>query len=411
MVSRPEPLRLQEFRTAEAVDLSSDELAALRRLVPSVRVTPSARSGRWDLTAGSDVGAVRLGERDIHIAPKIGLDRLLFLLSFSVRRLRWRDDDVVFDEDADLVEVLLAAYARSLEVALGRGVLRGYRVEEAALMTVRGRIDVNEQLRRRYGRMPPIEVRYDDYTEDIVVNQLLKAALVRCRQVRVRSERLAMLLRRFEFTLAEVSDVEFDARHLPDVAFNRLNEHYRPAVELAQLILRSLTIEQGPRGRQSASAFLINMNAAFEDFVVVALREALGLDARSFPQGARGRRVRLDEMERVKLEPDLSWWEGKGCRFVGDVKYKRVSVEGILHPDLYQLLAYTVALDLPAGLLIYATGEADAVEHEVVHLGKRLRVEVLDASGTPGQTMTEVARIAGVIRSLRDLGLSPGRAA
>lgn len=411
MAPRPEPLRLQEYVPKRCIELSGEQLDGLRRLVPSLRVTPSLDAGRWDLTPGADVGSVRLGDLDVHIAPKIGMERLLFLVSYSLNRLRWREDEVAFDQDADLVEVLLAAFARSLETALGRGVLRGYRVEEAALMTVRGRIDVNEQLRRRYGRMPPIEVRYDDYTEDIVVNQLLKAALVRCRRVRVRSDRLASLLRRFEFTLAEVSDVEFDARRLPEVTFNRLNAHYRPAVELARLILRSLSIEQGPRSGQLASAFLINMNAAFEDFVVVALREALHVDARIFPQGARGRRVRLDERERVKLEPDISWWDGKACRFVGDVKYKRVSAEGILHPDLYQLLAYTVALDLPAGLLIYATGEAEAVEHEVVHLGKRLRVEVLDASGSPSETLAEVARIAEVIRSMRELTSASTRAA
>ena len=28
---------------------------------------------------------------------------------------------------------------------------------------------------------------------------------------------------------------------------------------------------------------------------------------------------------------------------VGDLKYKRVNVEGVKHPDLYQLLAYATA--------------------------------------------------------------------
>ena len=39
--------------------------------------------------------------------------------------------------------------------ALPRGVLQGYRSEEDALPTVRGRIRFDEQIKRRYGRFPP----------------------------------------------------------------------------------------------------------------------------------------------------------------------------------------------------------------------------------------------------------------
>lgn len=27
---------------------------------------------------------------------------------------------------------------------------------------------------------------------------------------------------------------------------------------------------------------------------------------------------------RIGLEPDLTWWDGRACEFVGDAKYKRI---------------------------------------------------------------------------------------
>ena len=69
------------------------------------------------------------------------------------------------------------------------------------------------------------------------------------------------------------------------------------------------------------------MNGVFEDFVVVALREVLGVSERAFHKGARGRELYLDSDRRVSLEPDISWWEA-GCAFVGDVKYKALSTAG-----------------------------------------------------------------------------------
>ena len=93
--------------------------------------------------------------------------------------------------------------------------------------------------------------------------------------------------------------------------------------------------------------------------------------------------MRLDKTRRVRLEPDLSWWQDRCCVFVGDAKYKNVAGErSVPNADLYQLLAYVTALDLPGGLLIYAQGEADTTTYRVRHSRKRLEVAALDLSGT-----------------------------
>jgi 5-methylcytosine-specific restriction enzyme subunit McrC len=110
--------------------------------------------------------------------------------------------------------------------------------------------------------------------------------------------------------------------------------------------------------------------------------------------------VDLDRDGRIGLRPDLSWWGAGRCRFVGDVKHKPTSAKGVLHPDLYQLLAYTIATGLPAGLLVYAAGECDEAEHVVELAGKTLHVRVLDLRGSPSEILTEVGEIAGLVRRL-----------
>ncbi len=144
------------------------------------------------------------------------------------------------------------------------------------------------------------------------------------------------------------------------------------------------------------------MNAVFEDFVVGALREALGLSPDVLVQGGGGRSLRLDEAGTVALEPDLSWWDGAVCTFVGDVKYKRVQASGINHPDLYQLLAYTIATGLPGGLLVYAAGEGSPTTHTVRHVGKHIEVVTLDLADAPHAVLERIAEVAARIRRLRD---------
>ena len=141
----------------------------------------------------------------------------------------------------------------------------------------------------------------------------------------------------------------------------------------------------------------MDMNQVFQEFVTVALREELGVSERVFGEHSIGS---LDEEGAVRLRPDLTWRDGSRCTFVGDVKYKQTD-NGVPNADLYQLLAYTTALDLPGGLLIYAQGERKPSTHTVRHSGKRLEVAALDLSGTLKMTLTRVRELAQRVAGLR----------
>ena len=70
--------------------------------------------------------------------------------------------------------------------------------------------------------------------------------------------------------------------------------------------------------------------------------------------------------------------------------------------DLYQLLAYATALDLPGGLLIYAQGEAEGATYDIRHTCKQLEVVALDLSGSLEEILERVKAIAHRIEFLRD---------
>jgi 5-methylcytosine-specific restriction enzyme subunit McrC len=395
-------LTLIEYKPKQAVPLAPEQRDGLLRVAPSVSVAPTlGQEGCYDLTPGSHVGAVHLPELAIEIRPKIPVDRVLFLVSYALDPRKWKAEQFIFAPERSLVEAVILSFVAQVRRSFRRGVLQGYRTEEAALATVRGRLRFDEQIREHFGLFPPIEVRYDEFTEDIEVNRLIKAAILRLGRLRIRSEEARRSLRAFDTLLANVAVIDYNPRRLPEVHYDRLNEHYKPAVELARLILRSISLELS-HGRLPGCSFLVDMNQVFEDFLVVALREALHLSEKVFPQGVKGRQLRLDEAGQVHLQPDLSWWIGSSCVFVGDVKYKRVNASGIEHPDLYQLLAYATATGLPDGLLVYAAGEGEPVTHRVAYVGKELHIRTLDLSGTPDAIIGQVAKLGKEVKKLRD---------
>ena len=394
---------LQEHTTSQdPLRLSSAQRRQLEGIVPSFGFEPAEMEGAYLLRPGSVVGAVEVGDLSILIHPKIGIPQLLSLACYAMGIVKHQDLGMFdFRRDEALPDVLACALSDAARQAFRRGLLHGYRTEEEALYGIRGRIRFDDQLRRRYAIALPVEVRYDEFTNDILANQLVKAATLRLGRFQLRSQEARRGLGWVGGMLSGVSLAEFLPRRVPEVAFDRLNDHYRLVVELARLILRHSEF-QSSRGEVRASGFLVNMDDLFEKFVTRALREALGVSERTFRKVLHRDGLTLDENRDVRLYPDLSWWDGSVCRFVGDAKYKRVSGQRIPNADLYQMLAYATALDLPGGMLIYAQGEAKPIVHKVRHLDKWLEVAALDLSGTLDQVLARVEELADRIVGLRN---------
>lgn len=225
-------ISLREHETSSPISLTVEQRDALRKLVPDLRIEAApGELSAYLLTPGSRVGAVALEHLAVDIAPKLSIQRVLFLVSYSLGLAKWGDRPFEMTTPDSLVEAIVPIFAHHLERALRRGVLQGYRTEEDALMGVRGRIRFDDQVRRRFGIFVPVEVRFDDFTEDILENRLLKAALAALGRLRLRSESSRQSLRRFNHVLDVVSLQAFDPRNVPQINYTRLNEHYRPAVE------------------------------------------------------------------------------------------------------------------------------------------------------------------------------------
>ena len=394
---------LQEHQQSEPLTLSTAELQTLLREAKALDLSIAPASGEgseYILRPGSTVGAVEVGGLSVLIQPKIGIPQLLSLACYAIGKVRLRQEELDFPEEYALPDVLARVLASHARRAFSRGLLHGYRTEDEALYTVRGRIRFDEQVRRRSGVPLPVEVRYDEFTDDILANRLVKAAAYRLGRMRLRWPKARTDLGWVAGILDNVTPVEFPASAVPEVAFDRLNEHYRGVVGLSRLILRHTAFESARRDRDKvrASGFLMDMNVVFQEFLTVALREALGVSAHTFGERAIDS---LDKGGLVHLRPDLVWRDGSSCVFVGDAKYKNITGERVPSADLYQMLAYVTALDLPGGLLIYAKGEADVAAYVVRHSGKRLEVAALDLSGALDDVFARVRGIAYKVRRLR----------
>lgn len=373
---------------AEAAALGSAELAIVSR-------TPGTAD--WTVAAGTKVGVARVGELQVSIRPKIAIDRLVFLMGYAAKPTFWRNHSVMLDAESDLPEALAQAFTRLASKAVEQGLLQGYKTVDESLAVVRGRIRVRDQISRHYGVGLPLEVTYDDFTTDIAENQILLTAATRLLRMPGITKPVRHSLQRLRLQMTGVSLLKRGAL-LPTWVSSRLNARYEAPLHLAALILAGDSFEQRV-GDVHVCGFVFDMWKIYEDFVSIALREALA------PYGGTAslqHRMHLDEARNVEMRPDFLWTGRDGRRIVVDAKYKAEKPAGFPQADLYQLLAYCTVLGLADGHLIYAKGNQAAIAHSIQGAGVTVHCQTLDLNEPPAQLLAQVRHLATALVSSGD---------
>ena len=248
-----------------------------------MRADSEGTEAAYHLTPGATVGAVEIGDLSVLIEPKIGIRQLLSMACYAMGAYKSQDRRLFdFKEEETLPDTLALALSAAARRAFSRGLLHDYLTREEALYTIRGRIRFDDQIRRRFGIPMPIEVRYEEFTDDILANRLVKAAAARLGGMRLRSQPA-----RSGSGMDRGYAGQYLAGGVP--AWGRTGRPLRPpqralsrdVVELSRLILRHSSFESG-RGKVRATGFLMDMNVVFQEFVTVALREALGVSGNAF---------------------------------------------------------------------------------------------------------------------------------
>jgi 5-methylcytosine-specific restriction enzyme subunit McrC len=345
------------------------------------------------------VGAVRVGDVQVQVTPKekVGLSRLLFLLGYA-RDPGFQPEDVAGLDQPDTLAALAESLARQAERALSRGVLQGYQRVDDSLRTVRGRIRIGDQIARRPGLLIPLEVSYDEFTVDCAENRILRTAVRRMQSVPQLSDSARRRLAHLDARLQGVQVVRRGERR-PRWQPTRMNELYRPALRLAEIVLDHLSAEVGDRDVQVA-AFVVSMWQVFEDFVTTALIEAFAsrpgrtetqlkqhLDV---PHAGRPSAVAM-RVDVVHVDP-----HGQP-QLIFDAKYKHADSSGrYSNADYYQMLAYCTALGVSRAWLVYAQGSGRPVERHIVNTDVTVVEYPLDLRAPPTGLLRQVDELAAV---------------
>lgn len=344
--------------------------AASRRLAKGDGAGPTVLTrDRTNLCAAQVTGILRTRDAQLEILPKVDDDDRILARKTLMRMLARVWDLPVLANDlasivstgGDILEVLIRIFADELFSAVHRGLPHGYVEHEDDLPALRGRLDFTRQFTRLAATPQRLACRFDEFTPDIPINRVLKAAvrlLSRLSRHRDNQRKLHELLPAFD-GVAELSTSA--ASQGTGVLLDRTNRAYHRLYDMAQRFLRS-EHQSIYTGNGDGFALLFEMNTLFEEFIGRTVEQALQPKGWTVslqrPQSTA--LIRESGIGAFRTKPDIHLVApGSGSPVIIDTKWKQLTTGsssppwGVSSADVYQMMAYGQVYDAQTIILLY----------------------------------------------------------
>ena len=233
-------------------------------------------------------------------------------------------------QNLPLLEIFISMFLCELEALVKKGIKSDYVALEENLNFLRGKLNINEQIKRNSIHKERFYVGYSEFLSDIKINRIIKTTL-KFLYKKSNSSKNQQKIRELLFIFDEVSECEDYKNFFAKLVINRQVKHYEQTLLWCKIFLLNNSFTPH-NGDDLAFALLFDMNALFESYVGNFIKKKFQSTALQHSE-----KHLIEDPKSFKLRPDI-FLKGK---FIADTKWKIISSkDDISQADLYQLYAY-----------------------------------------------------------------------
>ena len=322
------------------------------------------------------------------------IKNIYYMLSYAFTILRKEEYEKVAAENFDNLHSLFAAIlAAGVGRQLKQGLYREYISRHETMPGLRGKIDMTETVRLIMGQKKLIACEFDDFSENNLLNQILKTVMeLLLKHAEVKAEQKAELRKELLF-FSEVDYTDLTAVRWQSIQFQRNNAAYRMLISLCQLITEGM-LQTTEEGTFHLASFMDEqrMSRLYEKFILeYYIREHPEIRA-----SASQISWALDDGVGTLLpvmQSDIMLQKGNrvliiDAKYYGHTMQTNYDVKTIHSANLYQIFTYvknkeeemkSLSGHQTAGMLLYArTDEELQPEGDYQMSGNRISVRTLD---------------------------------
>jgi len=262
-------------------------------------------------------------------------------------------------QNLPLLEIFISMFLCELEALVKKGIKSDYVALEENLNFLKGKLSINEQIKRNSVHKERFYVGYSEFLSDIKINRIIKTTL-KFLYKKSNSSKNQQKIRELLFIFDEVSTCDDYKNFFEKLIINRQVKHYEQTLLWCKIFLLNNSFTPH-KGDDLGFALLFDMNALFESYVGDFIKK-------SFPSTIlqHSEKHLVEYPKSFKLRPDIFLKD----KFIADTKWKIIRQDNkeneekykISQADLYQLYAYGKKYECGRLYLIYP--KIDGVEQE-----------------------------------------------
>ena len=264
-----------------------------------------------------------------------------------------------------LLDVFILDFCQQLNRQLIQGKLREYKTEENNLSVIRGKLLINQQLRCNSSHKERLYCQYDELSENIYLNQLIRLALSLILP-QVKSQRLKVEVVKLLNIFDNVDDISVNPKEIQVPDLKRSDLRFNDVLELSVIFIKTLSPNINA-GKLESFALMFDMNKLFESWVASQLKPVAiknGLILRE--QGPRRYLAYREDIGKnvFQMKPDICLLDKDNkVVLIADAKWKVLDKQeiklGISQTDMYQVHTYATEYSTNHSCLIYPNQEKE----------------------------------------------------
>ena len=233
-------------------------------------------------------------------------------------------------QNLPLLEIFISMFLCELEALVKKGIKSDYVALEENLKFLKGKLNINEQIKRNSIHKERFYVEYSEFLSDIKINQIIKTTL-KFLYKKSNSSKNQQKIRELLFIFDDVSECEDYKNFFAKLVINRQVKHYEQTLLWCKIFLLNNSFTPH-KGDDLAFALLFDMNVLFESYVGNFIKKKFsGIILQ------HSEKHLVEDPKSFKLRPDIFLKD----KFIADTKWKIISSrDDISQADLYQLYAY-----------------------------------------------------------------------
>jgi 5-methylcytosine-specific restriction enzyme subunit McrC len=240
-----------------------------------------------------------------------------------------------------ILDLYFNLFVNETEQLLHQGLIKRYHKVEGNRTALKGNIVFSKHIQQNLVHKERFCVRYTTYDSVHPLNAVLYKTLLLLNRINTNptiSSRIGSLLLNFP----EMPPVKTDESFFEKLVFNRKNEPYKNAIQIAKLLLLNYHPDIS-KGKNDVLALMFDMNLLWEQFVFVSLRKHLKVH---LPDATINSQTKFDFWKpqsgyTMRLKPDIVVRKGNGIYLVFDTKWKNLKGNKPSPDDLRQMYTYS----------------------------------------------------------------------